>query len=128
MSVKMRIEVEQKIVRAFVQAALKAGYRLSVSLENGYDIDTMRENNALGSTDEDRIMEEAFTGDDCVIFVHEAEGELVEDESICCVGWVKPIYGNSGYDVLSNWTSDLEDLGLLTEALELADKYDYDSK
>lgn len=33
MSVKMRQEVERKIVGAFVDSALKAGHRLSVSLE-----------------------------------------------------------------------------------------------
>lgn len=55
MSVVMRREVEQKIVGAFVDSALKAGYRLGVSLEKGYDIDEM----LLGSTDRAKIMEES---------------------------------------------------------------------
>ena len=47
MSVKMRQEVERKIVGQFVRDALAAGHRLAVSLQKGYDIGEM----LLGSID-----------------------------------------------------------------------------
>ena len=47
MSVKMRQEVERKIVGAFIDAALAAGYRLSVSLERGYDLDVLGDDREL---------------------------------------------------------------------------------
>lgn len=122
MSVKMRQEVEKKIVGAFVDAALKAGYRLSVSLERGYDIEDM----LIGSTDQDKIMEEAFAGDDCHIFVSEATGELIDDgngDRVISIGWVYCVYGNDGWDVISDYSCHLDDLGLMVEAKKISDQY-----
>jgi hypothetical protein len=59
MSVKIRREVEEKIVGQFVKDALAAGHKLSVSLDKGYDLDEM----LVASRDYDKIMEEAFAGD-----------------------------------------------------------------
>lgn len=124
MSVKMRIEVEKKIIRAFVRKALKAGYALSVSLERGYDVETMQENKALGSTSEKQIMHEAFTGDDCHIFVHDPKEPFIIDGQLNTLGWLKAIYGNSGYDVISDYSCCLEDeFHLLDEAMAISDKY-----
>lgn len=119
MSVKMRQEVEKKIVGAFVDAALAAGYRLSVSLERGYDIEDM----LLGSTDRDKIMEEATAGDDCHIFISESTGDVVEDGVIVSIGWVYCVYGNDGWDVISDYTINLDELGLMTAAKEISDQY-----
>lgn len=119
MSVKMRIEVEQKIIGAFVDAALKAGYRLSVSLERGYDLEEM----LLGSTDREKIMEAAFEGDDCHIFISEPTGEIIEDNVINSFGWVYCVYGNDGWDVISDYTCNLDDLGLMVEAKKISDHY-----
>jgi len=119
MSVAMRIEVERKIVRAFVTSALDAGYRLSVSLERGFDVDEM----LLGSTNRSEIINEAFAGDECHIFVHAPTGDLVEDGEINSIGWVQFVYGNEGWDVLSNYTTNLDKLGILKDAEKIADRY-----
>lgn len=129
----MRQEVERKIVGQFVRDALAAGHRLAVSLDRGYDTDEM----LLGSSDEAAIMEAAFAGDECHIFVQPAEGPTVEDdnadareriygaattiERVVSIGYVYCVFGNDGYDVISDYTTNLE--ALLTEANKIADHY-----
>lgn len=120
MSVVMRREVEEKIVGAFVDAALKAGYRLAVSLERGYDVEEM----LLGSTDRAKIMEEAFAGDECHIFLQSAKGDpLVLGGRVISEGWVYCVFGNDGWDVISDYTVNLDNLGLMDEARKLSDHY-----
>lgn len=106
MSVKMRIEVEQKIVGKFVRDALRAGHRLAVSLERGWDIDEM----VLGSRDYKKIMSEAFAGDECHIIVQPAKGPTVENGVVISEGWVYCVFGNGGWDVISDYTTNLEPL------------------
>jgi hypothetical protein len=114
-------EVEEKIVGAFVDAALAKGYRLSVSLEGGFDHDEM----LLGSKSRDDIMKAAFSGDDCHIFVNPAEGDLIDssDNTINSIGWVFCVLGNSGWDVISDYSVGLEKLGLMVEAQKISDHY-----
>lgn len=76
--VAIRQVVERAIAKQFVQDALAAGYRLAVSLERGYDVDEM----LLGSTDEAKIMEEIFAGDECHVFIQAAEGLLKNTERL----------------------------------------------
>jgi hypothetical protein len=133
MSVKMRQEVERKIVRRFVKDALAAGYRLAVSGERGYDIDEM----LLGSTDVKAIMEAAFAGDECHIFVQPGDGPTVIDgesdlrerlygaektiRRVNSIGYVYCVMGNDGWDVISDYTTNLE--SLLEGANKVSDQY-----
>jgi hypothetical protein len=117
MSVKMRQEVEKKIVGQFIDDALAAGYRLAVSLERGYDISQM----LLGSTDKNKIMEEAFAGDECHIFTQPKNGPTVENNKVISNGWVYCIMGNDGCDVISDYSTNLEKL--LVTANKIADQY-----
>jgi hypothetical protein len=118
MSQTMIREVEQKIVRRFVKDALKAGYRLAVSLERGFDVEDM----LLGSTDVEKIMNEAFAGDEAHIFVQPSDGPTVEDGQVVSTGWVFIVLGNDGYDVISDYTVNLE--SLLAGANQLAVQYE----
>ena len=117
MSVKMRQEVEDKIVRQFVKDALAKGYLLAVSLERGYDIDEM----LIASDDENKIMEAAFAGDECHIFVQRKDDLPVEDGQVVSAGYVYCVFGNDGWDVISDYSTNLEEL--LTEANKIADHY-----
>jgi hypothetical protein len=117
MSIAIRQEIERKIVSSFVQAALAKGYRLAVSLERGYDTDEM----LLGSRDRRKIIEEAFAGDEAHIFVQPAEGNTVQDGQVVSIGWVYVVLGNDGWDVISDYTTNLEPL--MAGANKLADKY-----
>lgn len=120
MSVKMRQEVEEKIVGQFVRDALAAGHRLSVSFERGYDLDEM----VIASRDYDQIMTEAFSGDVCWIFVHDidepTQGPTTRDGFLIADGWVYCVHGNGEY-VISDYTVNLEPL--LVEANKIAKHY-----
>lgn len=117
----IRRKVERLIVEAFVKQALEAGYRLTPSLERGYD--RSEGDPLLGSTDFDAIMAEAAAGDDCHIFISEKDGPLMEDGAILSIGWVYLVYGNDGYDVVSDYTTNLDELGLMSRANALAEEW-----
>lgn len=113
----MRRMVEAEILRKFVDDALASGYRLSVSLERGYDIDEM----LLGSTDRERIIAAAQDGDDCHIFVHEGTCDVLVGGQIDSIGWVYLVFGNDGWDLVSDYTTNMEEL--LKGALAVSEKY-----
>jgi hypothetical protein len=117
-SIKYRQRIERRIIWRFVSDALVAGKRLAVSLERGYDTEDM----LLGSRDKKKIVEEAMAGDEAHIFVQPAEGELVVNGSVVSEGWVFVVLGNDGWDVISDYTTNLEEL--LSGANELARKYE----
>lgn len=116
MSVKIRQSIEKAIATRFVKDALAAGKRLAVSLDRGYDVDEM----LIGSRDEAKILEAMLAGDDCHVFVQYADGPLVDKGVIMSEGWVWFVYGNDGWDVISDYTTNLE--SLLKGANELATK------
>lgn len=100
----MRQIVERAIARRFMTDAIKAGYRIAVSLERGFDTEDM----LLGSTDIKKIMEEAFSGDECHLFVQPKDGPVLEGPYVVSIGWVYLVFGNDGYDVVSDYTTSLE--------------------
>lgn len=116
MSTKLRRELEQRIVRAFVRDALKAGYALAVSLERGYDVETM----LLGCRDEQRIMTEIFSGDECHVFL-QPHGAPIADGQVVSDGWVYLVFANDGWDCISDYTTNLEPI--LKAANALAKEY-----
>jgi hypothetical protein len=119
MSVKLRQELERRILSKFVDDALAAHKRLSVSLERGYD---WEDGMLLGSIDRNKIIEEAMAGDDCHVFVHEENGPLTtEDKMLVSEGWVYFVWGNDGYDCISDNTTNLE--YLLKGAEAIANQY-----
>jgi hypothetical protein len=116
-----RQRTERRIVRQFVVEALSAGHSLSVSLENGYDTEDM----LLSSKKIKDIMDEAFGGDECHIFVHEGiddPKDAIIGGQLNSIGWVHLVFGNDGWDVIANYTTNLEELlapaNKLAESLE----------
>lgn len=106
MSIKMRQEVEQKIAKALIVSALKAGYVISV--DNGDDEESRK-----------------F---DCVSFVLKAMFQTDEEHLHMWnptngqrVGWVFFVYGNDGWDVISDYTVNLEPI--MADANKIADHY-----
>jgi len=111
-----RQTIEKKIVSKLVDDILAGGYRIAVSLERGYDVDEM----LLGSTDKNKIMDEALGGDDCHLFIQPANGPTVVDGSVISKGWVYLVFGNDGWDVISDYSMKIEPL--LENVNKLADK------
>jgi hypothetical protein len=119
----MRIEAEKKIVGRLVSDVLAEGRAISVSYERGYDIEEMYEYKRIGCTDHAKIMEDAFAVDICHLFIHiKGQTKFTQDGSINCAGWVFLISGN-GVDIISDYSSILDNLGLMSGAFEVVKEY-----
>lgn len=102
-AVRNRIAIERRIVRKVVRDSLAAGFALSVD-DGGNEIagpytKTGDLYKALMETDDDRL-----------IFIKDGKE----------VGWVRFVYGNDGWDVISDYTVNLEEV--LKGANELSEK------
>jgi hypothetical protein len=117
MTPAIRQKIEREIIGAFVKDALAKGYRLAVSLDRGYDVEDM----LLGSRDQKKIVDEAMSGTNAYIFIQSAEGPLTEEGVVLSEGWVYVVLGNDGWDVISDYTINLEEL--MVNANRLSDKY-----
>lgn len=115
-SVGIRQTVEKAIAAQFVKDALAVGKRLAVSLERGYDTDEM----LLGSTEEKKILEEMFAGDECHVFIQAADGPTVDEGVVVSEGWVYFVMGNDGWDVISDNLSNTLTNEILKGAERLA--------
>jgi hypothetical protein len=104
MNVKLRQTIERQIARRIVRDALAAGY--SVDVHDGEEITLKRSRSlkaimgALMTTDDDRLL-----------FNREGENPF---------GWVYLVYGNDGWDVVNDYSTNIE--SLMTGAQELSDK------
>ena len=108
-SVKVRKMVERRIASCFIKEALKAGY--TINLNNGGDTDEIVDSTSLRA-----ILRAMFATDDEKLHLFKA-GKYV--------GWVYFVYGNDGYDVISDYTCNLEVLMGPVDQLsdKLAEKY-----
>lgn len=109
MSVKMRQEVERRIAEQVIKDAIAAGYTLGVY--DGEEV-TLR-----GSSDAAAVLGAMFTSDEDSILVYDSPAPT-EDAPF---GWVRFIYGNDGWDVIHDYTINLEPV--MVEANKLADSY-----
>lgn len=114
-AIKARQRVERSIARRVILDALRAGYTLSV-----FDGE---EATLLYSDDSKSILKALFTTDEDWLLFHNADNDRKLDTRGIPPndGWVQFVYGNDGYDVISNYTINLE--RVLTGAFALADKY-----
>lgn len=105
MSVKMRQKVEREIATKAVEDALAAGYGLNTDIGDGPEL-------PAPTTDRQTIIDAMFKGDEDRLLVY-SNGRSI--------GWVYFIYGNDGYDVISDYTINLE--VMLKGANAIADSY-----
>jgi hypothetical protein len=108
MSVKMRQEVERKIVTRLLKDAVAAGYWISV--DNGEDEPTKNSQNIR------KILKFMFQCDEERIYLHASE-----DEPLIYEGWVYLVYGNDGWDVIADYTTNLQHI--MAGADKISDKY-----
>lgn len=105
MQLKLRQDIEKRLATQVVEDAIKEGY--TVSLDNGglgYEIED--------STDKDAILKEMFATDDEVLCLKK-DGKT---------RFVSLIYGNDGYDVVSDYTARLDE-DVMKETNRLADLF-----
>lgn len=112
MTVKFRQSIEKRIIQRLIKDVLASGKRISVSLERGFDIDEM----LLGSTNPKAILAEVLAGDECLLFIQPPDGPTTEDGQVVSDGWVYLVFGNDGFDVISDYTTNLSELLVGTNA------------
>lgn len=91
---EQRHEIEVKIAKKTIAAFLEAGYSLGVF--DGEEVALRR------CTDAGKVFEAMFSTDDDHLLVYES-GEKGKK-----IGWVRFVYGNDGYDVINDYTTNLE--------------------
>jgi hypothetical protein len=89
-AVRRRQKVEVTILRRVIREALKQGYEIAV-----YD----GEERFPASNKFEVILSHAYNTDEDILFFIEEGRE---------VGWVKFVYGNDGWDVISDYLMSLE--------------------
>lgn len=105
MNVKLRQSIEKKITRRIISDAIAAGYLILVDEimdEEGPSKDLKHLMEQVSQMDEDRLM------------------FYKPDDLKKCVGWVFLVYGNDGWDAISDYTTNLEDV--LVGANKVADQ------
>lgn len=85
-----RIKAEKRMCTALVDACLKRGFVISVC--DGEDWPVKRSN------DKGEIMAALFSTDEDAIVIRKADGDKL--------GWFQLIYGNCGYDVISDYSAN----------------------
>ena len=108
MTIEERQKIEREIVEAVIDSALAAGY--SISVEDG-DSELAIER----SKDRAAILAEMFQMDDDTLRFHEGDREMWN-------GWVYFVYGNDGWDVVNDNSTNVEHL--LRSASVLIEKYE----
>lgn len=99
MNNELRKEIERKIAKAVISSALNAGYKISV-------FDGEEETSILSSCTE--ILKAMFTTDEDTLYMSFSGNKI---------GWVKFVYGNDGYDVVSDYTVNLEKIMKVANAI-----------
>ena len=92
-----RIAVEQEIVTRTIDALLAAGYLLQADIQGGSVV--------IPTADRTQLLAELMEVDDeflGVWFGYPAGGDLRPD------AWVRFVYGNDGWGVVSDYTTNLE--------------------
>jgi hypothetical protein len=108
MSVKMRQLVEKEISVAVVNAILTAGFKIAV--DNG---DGKTKPSEFGVA----VLRAMFLADDDRLYIY-------KNDETDWFGWAHLVYGNDGWDVLSDYTGNLEQyIGRGTETDKIIQKY-----
>ncbi|CAA2140489.1 hypothetical protein [Hyphomicrobium sp. ghe19] len=105
-TLRTRVDLERRICRKTIRALKAAGYELRV--HSGDDWETPKK------ATEDNLMRAMFNLDDAWLMVFMPGEEERE-------GWVRFVFGNSGWDVMSDYTTNLEDV--LKPVNDYADRY-----
>jgi hypothetical protein len=97
-------EVERKIATAVITAAIAAGY--SITVDDGDDDVIVR------SKDIEAILASMFSTGQDTLYMYQQDR---------CFGWVLFIYGWGGWDVINDYTTNLEPI--MGEAKAISDHY-----
>lgn len=108
---KVRIEVERRIAQQAIADLLGAGF--TVGVNDGEEVTISR------SKDAEAVLKAMMTTDQDYLLAYQ---EGIERH----VGWVRFVYGNDGWDVINDYTTNLEEA--LGKTIELTDKFSDESQ
>jgi hypothetical protein len=94
MQTEFRIKVERYIVTKVVDAAIAAGYKLTVD-----------EHTEEGFMERDKLLALLFDLDEARLLLFMPTAQTVND---LVHGWVIFVFGNDGWDVISDYTTGIE--------------------
>lgn len=117
-AVRMRRGVEYAIVRKLIETLL-ADKNLELTIDHGGESDTIKIGDVTLET-----MEDMFACDEEYLFIKTKYGVLGSDHEEgegSHTGWVRLVYGNDGWDVICDYTTNLEDY--LKEVNEYAEQF-----
>jgi hypothetical protein len=101
-----RINIERDIVLHVVAALLAADYALATDAESS---DSERFYGPVTPTrDAEAITKQLMEVDDEYLGVFKAEEATGETRVVQPFGWVRFVYGNDGWDVISDYTTNLD--------------------
>jgi hypothetical protein len=112
MSVAMRQRVEKSIARVLVRDIIAAGYLINIDNGgDGYELPQPTNSRKL-------VMNTMFATDEERLYVFKPGEEKP-------FAWVYFVYGNDGWDVISDYTTNLgkEKLNLMVNADKMSEKY-----
>ena len=95
MGLKLRQRIERRIARKIIQSALATGY--AVSINDGEET-TVKRSRKLAP-----CMRALFTTDEDRIYLH-------HDGNESAFSWIYLVYGNDGWDVINDYTTNIENL------------------
>jgi len=104
--IRQRQALEEKVARQIVEDAIKAGYSLNVN--NGGDTNELPEPVIEAQT----VLDAMFKTD---------EEHLLLYKDGARKGWVFFVYGNDGWDIVNDYTTNLEPI--MVRANRTADQY-----
>lgn len=103
-----RIRIEKKIMRRTVKDLIAAGFKVSIWNGECYEI--------VNSVKLNDIMKVTFLTDEDIVYVHDGDAPVHydADRDVTHAGpfdsFVRFIYGNSGWDVISDYGVSLENI------------------
>jgi hypothetical protein len=110
-SVMRRQKIERRVVSQLVTDLLDAGFVLSVCQGDN------RDEPCPPTIEKKEIMLKLGECDDDRLFVYSADADDHAYRTHAVTGWVYLVYGNDGWDVIANYTGNLEKHMTLTNAL-----------
>ena len=99
-----RIALEREIVIKTVDVLLAAGYALATNQGDGPDCNVPK----VPTRDRETILKELMEVDDEFLGVFDKDSN--DEYHSMPFGWVRFVYGNDGYDVISDYTVNLEEV------------------
>lgn len=108
----MITQAERSIARAVIKKAIDAGY--AVSVNDG------EETTVKKSRDAAAVLKAMFSTDEDYLLIYKG----VDDKFEKHFAWVRFIYGNSGWDVINDFSTNLEDDGFMESIETLIDKWE----